>query len=134
MNENPITAKLISLLNGVPKCRARKRHGGRFQSGDPDVAGCVQGRAFFIEVKMDTGELTKLQAAELERWRESGAATAVAIWIADKKAFQVMRPDKTKPWMDLAGKVKIPKDIPAEWLRPMSHEAWVEWLGNEVLR
>lgn len=107
MNENAATAKVIKFLNSVDECYARKRHGGKFMSGDPDIAGAARGVAFFIEMKATDGKLTDLQAAMLDRWRAAGAWTAVGVWDDEAKFIGIIRiqsGDKLK-WAEIAGPV-----------------------------
>jgi hypothetical protein len=102
MNENAICQKIIKELNAVPLCRARKRHGGKFMSGDPDIAGVYKGRAFFIEVKMENGKLTPLQANQLDAWRATGANTRVAVYDADLKKIKLFRVHGDHSWKSVA--------------------------------
>ena len=67
LKENDITARVIKMMCTVPGCFARKKFSGRFQSGDPDIAGVINGWAFFVEAKVVGGELSRLQAAMLEQ-------------------------------------------------------------------
>lgn len=144
--ENARTYRLIKVLNSVPGCRAKKRHGGQFQQGDPDVAGVFLGRSFFIEVKVTNGELTSLQATELQKWREAGAATFVAIYHdSDKKLpgtsavdplrragkFQVVSPSYSEEWTDLAGRVK---EVAGGTYLSFEYHQWSDWLNAEVTR
>ena len=87
MHENQVTQRLIRALNSLPGCRAKKRHGGKFQSGDPDIAGAYQGHAFFIEVKLPKGKLTPLQEHELKLWDKAGATSLIAVWFQESQNF-----------------------------------------------
>lgn len=106
-NENSQTYKLIKSLNSISGVRAKKRHGGRFQQGEPDIAGVYVGQSFFIEVKTSTGTLSQLQAEELDRWQKVGAITAVAVHgtaeLRGKPAFRVVT---LNPWGIAAGTMK----------------------------
>ena len=104
MNENAKTAKLIKILNQIPQCYAQKRHGGRFQSGDPDVAGTYRGKSFFIECKELGGTLTALQADKLSRHAYAGAAALVAIYVGENT--RVCYPTLPESWGRLVGPVK----------------------------
>ena len=103
MNENDVTYKMIKLMNSVSGCHARKRHGGAFTQGDPDIAGVVLGRAFFCEVKVVGGELTKLQAVMLDKWKLAGADTSVAVYNYGARQLRIIQADGD--WADLAGLV-----------------------------
>lgn len=47
--------------------------GGRFtKAGIPDILACVNGQFLAIELKTDTGRLSKLQEYNLAKIRESG--------------------------------------------------------------
>ena len=103
MKETAITAKLVKKLNAIPRCFARKRHGGAFSSGDPDIQVCYKGLTILIEVKVLVGELSELQAVMMQRWQDAGAVCILAVWDAEQKAFAMFL-DKT--WKEYAGKVK----------------------------
>ena len=84
--EKTITRNIIKYLNTLPNCYARKVHGGRYQSGFPDIVCCRGGVAIFIEVKRPgIGKLTKLQKLELKKWNDAGAITIVAYSVDDVK-------------------------------------------------
>lgn len=133
MNENAVSQKLISIYNSLPQCRARKRHGGKFQQGDPDIAGCIKGKAFFVEVKLEEGQLTKLQATELDKWQVSGAATALAIWNSQARCFRVGMPMPPTSWLTLEGRIKV--RMPGIWKEGMTLNAapWSNWLQEYVV-
>ena len=105
MNENSITAKVIKLLNSVPGCFARKRHGGMFSSGDPDIGGVYKGRAFYIEMKVTGGKLSSLQADMMERWSAAGAYTAVGVYDYGTRILRVTRLPEGVAWGKYAGPV-----------------------------
>lgn len=92
MKEIEVTAKLVQKFNSVPGCRAKKRHSGKFGSGAPDFNGCYLGRTFFFETKMETGELSELQATDLDRWMAVGASTAVLIYFPGSKEILAVTP------------------------------------------
>lgn len=131
-NENSYTAKLIKVLNRIPDTRAKKRHGGRFQSGDPDVAGVFRGFSFFIEAKVLSGELTPLQAEELERWRGAGAATALAVYapLSSKgMGLRLFTPTHKEEWSDLLGPLSKRTDYLCIGFGDLQ---WREWLEQVV--
>lgn len=133
MNENAITQKVIGVLNGIADCRAKKRHGGKFQSGEPDIAGCFNGQAFFIEVKLKGGELTKLQATELDKWQDSRAKTAVAVWMPESKNFYLVTADQFSHdrWIDRAGPASdMINRNEGSTIFGWSADDWVRWLAD----
>ena len=108
MREPAVTDKIVKSLNAVYDCHARKRHSGKYGSGEPDVMGCYCGQAFFIEVKMLDGELTMLQANQLQLWQSARAITAVAIYDPKSKKFMFVRLDYDKEkWAQFIGPKKI---------------------------
>lgn len=113
MREPAITDKIVKALNGVEECRAKKKHSGKFGGGDPDVSGCFRGHAFFIEVKKLEGELTLLQADQLEKWRKAGALTFVGIYDTSAKLFMLIELDESESWDQFANKEGV-------------HELWDE--------
>lgn len=111
MTEPQITTKIVMKLNSEPYCYAKKRHSGKFQSGEPDITGCFNGQAFYIETKMLNGTLTKLQAHQLELWRSSGAQTFVAIYDPEEKELEIIRPDDHDSWEEIADDKEAVKEL-----------------------
>jgi len=112
MVENDVTQKILKMMCSVYGCFARKRHGGAYAQGDPDIAGVVFGRAFFCEMKVTGGELSKLQAEMLDRWAKAGAYTCVAVYDKPTKRLRIIQTstgvydEDGEKWRDLAGKVE----------------------------
>ena len=104
MNENTITTKLIKVLNTIPNCYARKQHGGMFSSGDPDINACIDGHSLKIEVKVSGGELSALQAEQMEKWSGANSIVMLAIWDYADKSFTVY--SSAQDWRQLVGKCK----------------------------
>jgi len=127
VNENSVTAKIIKFMCSEPDCHARKRHGGRFGSGEPDIDGCVFGRAFKCEVKVTGGELTKLQATMLDRWRDAGADTTVAVYDRDAKQLRVVHLHDSERWIDLAGPVS---KIDGGWKYDLTPTGIMNWVHS----
>ena len=76
--EKTIVQKILTFLNEIPGCLARKRWGGGMGvTGDPDITGCLNGRHLELEVKRRGQRPTPLQAKRLEEWRKAGALVAV---------------------------------------------------------
>jgi len=87
--EKTITRNILKYLNNLPNCYARKVHGGKYQSGFPDIVCCRDGVAVFIEVKRPGNVATKLQEYELEKWCSAGAITIIAYSVEDvRKVMQ----------------------------------------------
>ena len=107
MTEPVVSSKIVKMLNCVQKCYAKKRFSGKFQSGEPDISGCYMGKLFLIEVKMIGGELTLLQSHQLEKWRESGARTHVAIYDPSDKNLKITSIHSSESWGNFAGRGKI---------------------------
>lgn len=55
--------------------------------GDPDVYGCYDGIMFQIELKTETGKLSRAQRLRLEEWDKVGAKTMVARSLEEVKDF-----------------------------------------------
>lgn len=135
MKEPQITAKIVAALNGVEDCFSKKRHSGKFGGGgEPDISGCFLGRSLFIETKMRDGALTLLQAAALERWRKSGAATFVAIYDPVDKLLKVVALDDHEEWEQFVGGKKIREiyDDSAVQKLPFAYFDFEQWLVNAV--
>lgn len=126
--ENDVTAKLIKVLNSIPLTRAKKRHGGKFQSGEPDIAAVFRGRAVLIEVKLIDGELTRLQAAELDRWAAAGAFCAVAVWNHAQRVFSIHRDRILESWQALTGAGTLNKEFNFGLRLGLTKDAWTSLL------
>jgi len=96
VKESVITRKILTYLNGLLGCYARKVPGGFFSSGWPDIVGCYAGRAFLIEVKVPGNKTTVLQDAELNRWGAAKARTLIAYSVDDVVTFMSGYHDPTK--------------------------------------
>ena len=73
-SEASIVAKGLKLLRQLPKCYARKVHGGPMGNvGEPDLDGCCRGRALKFEAKQPGKKPTPPQLGALRRWAETGA-------------------------------------------------------------
>ncbi len=108
MKETQVTAKIVEAINSHPvHAYAKKRHSGKFGSGDPDINGVYLGRAFFIETKVVGGELTQLQAIQLTRWREAGAITALAVFNQDSREIKYIMLHDSERWDDFTGHAKL---------------------------
>ena len=104
VKESGVTAKLIKHINSIPGCFARKRFGGAFSSGDPDIQICYRGHTIFIEMKTMDGQLSDLQAIMMQRWQAAGATCVLGVWDAGNKEF-IFFVNKAD-WRRLCGKVK----------------------------
>ena len=100
MNENAITTKLINKLKTLTGCYARKQHGGMFSSGDPDALICFRGKLVWVEVKVDGGKLSALQAEQMQRWQNAGALVMLAVYNYKDKTFKVFTAKNR--WADFA--------------------------------
>lgn len=95
MTENPetrLTKKLRERLAQVPGARFVKVHVDPYQkAGEPDLHGCVDGRAVFIEVKVPGAPArtrpTPLQKVALDAWACAGAHVAVVCSVAELDAL-----------------------------------------------
>jgi hypothetical protein len=76
--ERAIVKAILTYLNSLPGCLARKRWGGGMGvAGDPDIDACIRGRSLQLEVKRPGGKPTALQAKRLHEWRAAGAVSVV---------------------------------------------------------
>lgn len=87
--ESGIVDRILSYLNGLPKCKAEKLMGNAFSRDKPDINGCWRGHMFKIEVKSDPKgyKATPGQQLELELWRNAGATTFIAYSVEDVKKY-----------------------------------------------
>jgi len=86
MKESTIKDDVLKYLNSLPKCKAIKIHGNAYtEAGTPDIAGCIQGRSFWIELKRPGEEPTVIQRKRIREWSDAGAITGVAESMDDIK-------------------------------------------------
>jgi hypothetical protein len=83
MSEAHITSTIITWIRQQRNGWAIKVHGNRFQSGEPDISACIDGRCIKLEVKTPTGRATKLQMLTLQKWELAGAVTGVVRSLSD---------------------------------------------------
>ncbi|MEG2595729.1 MAG: VRR-NUC domain-containing protein [Ruthenibacterium sp.] len=68
MLEKDIVSSILKHLKTVPHCFAWKEHGGMYgTAGIPDIIACVNGTFFAFEVKTETGKVTALQNATIQK-------------------------------------------------------------------
>lgn len=78
MKESTLKKNVLDYLNSLPGCKAIKIHGNAYtEAGTPDIAGCMMGRAFWIELKVPGEEPTAIQRKRLQEWAEAGAIVGV---------------------------------------------------------
>ena len=77
MSESILVAKIKTRLKRIPKAYFIKTHGDQYLIGEPDIIGCIGGRAVVIEIKLPGEVPTPNQLAHLEMWRRAGA---MAFW------------------------------------------------------
>ena len=97
MNEKPaleknITKSILARLNSLPHCRAKKYPGGMMGGAEVDIYGCIEGRAFFLEVKRPGQKPTPRQESILRAWAEAGAVTGVATSAAEAETLVLKKP------------------------------------------
>lgn len=76
--EKAIVKKVIARIKELGGYAVKKYAGGYARPGEPDVDGCLEGRALKIEVKVPGRKPTKLQEVTLRKWANAGA---VACWV-----------------------------------------------------
>jgi hypothetical protein len=77
-SERAIVRAILTYLNSLPGCLARKRWGGGMGvAGDPDIDACIRGRCLQLEVKRPGEKPTPLQMKRLADWQRAGALVGV---------------------------------------------------------
>lgn len=90
MAEKQIVTSILRYLKTVPCCFAWKEHGGIYgTAGIPDIIACIRGRFAAFEVKTDSGRLTKLQEATIQKIKD-----------AKGKAYKVTSVEEVKKILD----------------------------------
>lgn len=87
MLERDIVRAILTYLNRLPCCYARKVHGSTYMAGWPDIIACHNGRLLALEVKQPGRQATPLQAAELAKWRAAGAVCGVVCSVEEVKVL-----------------------------------------------
>ena len=86
--ESDIVAAILRYLRTVPGCFAWKTHGGMYgTAGIPDIIACVEGRFFAFEVKTESGKVTPLQAATIQKILAAGGMAAVVRSVDEVRAI-----------------------------------------------
>lgn len=127
MNENAVTSKLIKQLNSIPELYARKRHGGMFSSGDPDIQICYKGYTVLIEMKMHGGALSEIQAVQMNRWQNAKAICMLAVYNPKDKSYSVYTaiPD----WLEFIRR----KQLFASWITTVQQHEWPAFLARRMV-
>jgi len=111
IKEATITKKLIEAMKksfglGI---WIKKRHQSAYSAGEPDIAGVLNGRPFFIEVKRIDGKLSPLQADTMNKLSRAGAYVGLYVWIKlNGKCKFILIDDLTErdyDWSRFVGKV-----------------------------
>lgn len=88
MKESTLRKNVLNYLNSLPQCKAIKIHGNAYtEAGTPDIMGCIEGRAFFLELKVPGKKPTAIQERRLREWKEAGAITGVVTSIEEVRAI-----------------------------------------------
>lgn len=95
MTETQFKQKMIEMIRLEFPEVWFKKISDRFQSGIPDIIGCMNGRFFAIELKVPGGRLDRLQAYEIQRIGKAGGVANVCYSIEQVRAFlQSMAPQR----------------------------------------
>lgn len=97
--ERATVKAILTYLNGLPGCLARKRWGGGMGvAGEPDIDACLRGRSVQLEVKRPGEKATPLQLKRLAEWRQAGALVGVVTSVATTRALleenELLGPDR----------------------------------------
>ena len=93
--ESTIQKRIVDYLNSLPYCKAVINHGNAWQgSGRPDIFASYRELFLALEVKTETGQLTKLQLHELNKWSETGAIIGVVRNVDDVRQLLSLPPVK----------------------------------------
>lgn len=85
--EKTVVKKILKYLNSIPGCRAKK-YWSSMHGVEVDIYGCINGRAFFFEVKRDAKcKPTVHQQAMIDDWISVGAVAGVVSSVDDVKNF-----------------------------------------------
>ncbi len=90
MNETQLKKKVLIWLKKEYSEGFFIKISDRFQTGIPDILGCVKGRFIAIELKIPGGKLTKLQSFVLNKLSLTGALTGVCYSLGEVKELLIM--------------------------------------------
>lgn len=85
--ENRIVCSILTALRkrGI---YARRIHGSAFQiPGFPDILCIIEGRFLGLEVKTETGQLSKIQVHEIDLIRKAGGVAGVVRSVSEAMAI-----------------------------------------------
>jgi len=82
MKESTIKRNILRYLKTIPNSKWEVSPPGS-RSGRADLSGCIRGHRVEIEVKNETGRLSKLQRYEINEWLRAGATAFVARSVED---------------------------------------------------
>lgn len=78
----------------------RVKHGDAYATvGDPDIYGCLVGSFFVMEVKNETGELSRIQKIRLQEVREA-RGFAFAVQSVDEAIDGLTGIERSRDWSD----------------------------------
>ena len=87
MKETQFKQKVIDMIRTEFPAAWFKKISDRFQSGIPDILGCLNGYFFAIELKVPGGRIAPLQEHELEKIRKAGGSAIVAYSIENVRGY-----------------------------------------------
>lgn len=68
MKETDIVRAILKYLKTIDGCFAWKEHGGMYgTAGIPDIIACIGGKFYAFEAKTETGKVTALQNATINK-------------------------------------------------------------------
>lgn len=85
--EKTITNNILKYLRSLNQCHAVKVHQSQYGTGQADISGVIEGRAFQIEVKRPGQKPTPLQLKCLREWAVGGAIVGICRSVDDVKVL-----------------------------------------------
>lgn len=105
MREVQSNRALVRRLNKLPLCKFVLKEAGSVR-GEPDIIGCVDGRAVVAEMKNTKPTASSqghaLQRKRLEEWALAGALTHLVVGADELKSFEDWISQLSKDRMDVA--------------------------------
>jgi hypothetical protein len=84
--ENSIVKSILKYINGLPRCKAEKRHGSIYTGrGKQDILACIAGKHVELEVKRPGEEAEPIQVRIREQWARAGAVTGCVHSVGEVK-------------------------------------------------
>jgi len=105
-SESVLVKAAIERIRAHPRGHAVKVHGSVYTAaGEPDIDGCINGRALHLEAKLPGNKPTPVQYGAMRRWAKTGALVG---WFTSLDGLEYLLshvddPDWSNPQLEREG-------------------------------